>query len=114
LTALVLQFSAALFGWAVNLFLFDQVVLSIKHQFIKVLLFTLLCFSYFFPFIHARFSSESIGGSFFVLGLALVLKAKHDAVLDKVRCLFVIGVIMGLAFLCRFQMAFAMLGLFFG
>jgi phosphatidylinositol glycan class B len=113
LTALILQISAALFGWTVNLLLYNQVALSIRHQYIKILLCALFCFCYFFPFIHSRFSSESVGGSFFILGIVLILKAKHDIVRDTACQQLITGFIMGLAFLCRFQIAFAILGLFF-
>jgi phosphatidylinositol glycan class B len=63
---------------------------------------------WFFPYLHAHFSAESISGSLFFLGLALIWQAK-----EKDRNLFLVlgGLLLGTAFVCRYQTGFLILGL---
>ena len=64
-------------------------------------------FLWFIPFLNVRFSSETWSGLFFLLALAFVLKKS-----SKKSSLFSTGILLGLSFLFRFQIAFAILGLF--
>lgn len=59
-----------------------------------------IVFSYLFwflPFINVRFSSEAWAGLFFLLAVAIALKNKPSY--------FLIGIFLGVSFLCRFQSA---------
>lgn len=71
-----------------------------KHFGLALMLGTLL---YFFPYIHVRPSGESLGGSLFFAGVALFL------LLDRQKA-WITGAVLGFAFLCRFQMGFAIAG----
>lgn len=64
-------------------------------------------FLWFIPFLSARFSSENYSGIFFLLGLALFLENKQTLLRP-----LLIGIVMGISFLFRYQLAFAMMGLF--
>jgi len=64
-------------------------------------------FLWFIPFLSVRFSSETWAGLLFLLALTLLLKN-----INKKIPYFQIGILLGLSFLFRFQMAFALLGLF--
>ena len=62
-----------------------------------------LCLFYFFDFLGARTSGENLGASFFVFGLALVMEDGWLAALGA-------GLLFGVSFEFRYQMAFAILG----
>ena len=64
-------------------------------------------FLWFIPYLNARFSSESWSGLLFLLALAFILKNPV-----KKSTFFTIGVLLGIGFLLRFQIAFAIIGLF--
>jgi phosphatidylinositol glycan class B len=71
----------------------------------------LLCLFWFLPFLHARTSSESLAGSFFVLAVAWVaLTLPRAGTMDcgvtrgRLTCA---GALLGLSFFCRFQMGIA-------
>lgn len=75
----------------------------------------LLCLFWFLPFLHARTSSESLAGSFFVLAVAVAARALAHAdapaganTETHARWrLALSGALMGLSFFCRFQMGIA-------
>ncbi|UEG48538.1 hypothetical protein LK994_07800 [Ferruginibacter lapsinanis] len=52
---------------------------------------------WFLPFLNVRFSSETWSGLFFLWATAIVVKNKNEN--------FLIGVLLGISFLCRFQTA---------
>lgn len=70
---------------------------------------------FFLPLLDARFSSESVSGSFFTLGLALLLWSCSSSLSKKyIPWLWAgAGVILSLAFFARFQVAFLIIGLLF-
>ncbi len=63
-------------------------------------------FLWFLPFLNVRFSSETYSGIFLLLAVSFVIREynKHASYL-------IIGGLLGLSFLFRFQIAFAVLGL---
>ena len=65
-------------------------------------------FLWFIPFLSVRFASETWSGLFFLLALSFVLANS-----TKKQTFFTIGIFLGISFLFRFQIAFAILGLFF-
>jgi phosphatidylinositol glycan class B len=60
------------------------------------------------PYLNARLSSETVGASVFVIGVVVVARAIDDR--HRTR-LFAGGLLLGLAFCIRFQLAFMLLGL---
>jgi GPI mannosyltransferase 3 len=64
-------------------------------------------FTWFLPFLNVRFSSETWSGISFLLALSFVIRNKNSY-----RTYFILGCLLGLSFLFRFQIAFAGLGLF--
>ena len=60
----------------------------------------------FLPYLFVRTSSEALSAAFFAIGLALTLGEKSN------RRLMLAGLFCGLAFECRYQIAFMGLGLF--
>ncbi len=63
-------------------------------------------FLWFIPFLSVRFSSETWAGIFLVGGVTLVLgNQRHH------RAYALMGALLGLSFLCRYQVAFSVLGL---
>ena len=64
-------------------------------------------FLWFIPYLSVRFSSETWSGLVLLLSLALILKNPV-----KKSTFFTIGILLGIGFLLRFQIAFAIVGLF--
>lgn len=62
---------------------------------------------WFIPFISVRFSSETWSGLLFLLSLTIYLNPEHP----KLRP-YLLGIVLGLSFLFRFQIAFAFIGFF--
>jgi phosphatidylinositol glycan class B len=69
-----------------------------KYYFIFTFLF------WFFPFLAARFSSEILSGAFMLLGLSYMLRSQ-----GKISG-YIVGGCFGLAFLSRYQIGFALIG----
>jgi GPI mannosyltransferase 3 len=67
----------------------------------------LFCLLWFFPFIHARISSEALSGSIFSIGFFLYFLKEHYPALDKPFGLRLIGFILGMSVIIRFQLGFA-------
>jgi len=63
---------------------------------------------WFFTYLHARFSAEGISGSLFFLGLGCTWYAKER---KNNYLLYLSGLLLGLAFVCRYQTAFMIAGL---
>jgi len=82
-----------------------------KHQFENQTIRKGYCllsyFLWFIPFLSVRFASETWSGLFFLLALSLIIKNSA-----KKHSLLTIGILLGISFLFRFQIAFAILGLF--
>ncbi len=65
-------------------------------------------FLWFLPFLNVRFSSETWSGLLFLLASAIL--AGYDR--NKRNTLLLPGFLLGLSFLCRFQIAFLIIGLY--
>ncbi len=115
--ALIVRIMAAFVGWASGALLCLYALRWIQDEAAKRLLIWLTCFLWFLPYLHARFSSESLSGSFLFVGVVLVLigneirnetnKKWHERTLYAL----VGGVMLGLSFVMRFQSAIAAGGL---
>lgn len=112
-TILILQIFSAIFGLVVNLMLFNEVKKSIPDWRVRLLLLYLLMFYYFFPLMHSRFSSESISGSMFLVGLLMVLKLEEKSSVGNLIFCLGVGGVLGFSFLIRFQIAFLIIGIVF-
>jgi GPI mannosyltransferase 3 len=61
------------------------------------------------PYFHARLSSENFSSNLFLLALTLILQSRNEK--PKLRLLLLAGFLAGIAFVCRFQFVFMMVGL---
>jgi phosphatidylinositol glycan class B len=83
----------------------------------KKTLFLVTCFFWFFPYYHCRFSSENYAGLAFFAAVAILLWTPLSAAAGDASGrgrplrFLAAGFLMGLAFFFRFQMAFAVAGL---
>jgi len=98
---------ATILGWLSLLYLVQYFVKSEKYISNNVVL-LLSILIWFVPYIHARFSAESVSGSVFSIALTYWLnKEKVDRI--TLWQYFLVGFIMCSTFLLRFQMAIAVL-----
>ncbi|MBZ4192660.1 hypothetical protein [Niabella beijingensis] len=105
-TALVLRLATALLSlWAILRFI-RVVRPAFKGKWL--IAFVLMSFLiWYLPYLNVRFSSETWSGLFFLLGLSYVAGAEK---LSRVQALFC-GLLLGIAFLCRYQVAIMIIGL---
>ncbi len=68
----------------------------------------MLPFMGFLPYLFVRTASETISAAFFTLGLVLAVQAARSGSLRRIAAA---GILCGLAFECRYQSAFLILGL---
>lgn len=66
---------------------------------------------WFVPYLQVRFSSECWSGLVFLAAVSMLLPQEEGGVL-RPRALFVAGALLGLSFFFRFQLGFAILGIF--
>ena len=71
----------------------------------RIFMFAALNFLWFSPFLHVHASSESVAASFFIWGLAIIIRSQNLPVFRNIDALLV-GLLWGLAFESRFQIAF--------
>lgn len=83
-----------------------QTIGEIKNPYLHIPYILLSFFLWFIPVISVRFSSETWSGLFFLLAVASLFQQK-----DKEVPFLKIGIWLGLSFLFRYQMVFAMIGL---
>lgn len=78
----------------------------------SLLLSFLLCFLWFLPFLHARYSSENYSGIFMIYALYFFFCRNQETPRSEFLFLIVSGLFWGLAFECRFQTGFAAFAFF--
>jgi GPI mannosyltransferase 3 len=106
---------SALFGWMALWSLLWVTLSWITGDLLKKVAIWTTTLLWFLPYLSARTSSESWGGSFFFLGLALllsktrILDARPRCALEPLRA-FCVGLLWGLAFEFRFQVVLMCLG----
>lgn len=105
--ALCLRLLTAIFALIAIHFFVQQTKHLFKNQVIQKGYILLSYFLWFIPFLSVRFASETWSGLLFLLGLTLVLKNSN-----KKTTFLSIGILLGCSFLFRFQIAFAIFGLF--
>jgi phosphatidylinositol glycan class B len=95
-----LRLFAAVLGWF-STFIFSFVALRwVQKPELKKWVLIVASFLWFLPFIHCRFSAESLGGSFFFLALALQLGMSRRQGINLILC----GIGYGMAYVFRLQM----------
>ncbi len=104
--AFVLRLITALFSVLAIYFFTNSCKAQIQKKYWKLFL-ILSYFIWFLPFINVRFSSETWSGLFLLLSLGLIFRDK-----TRIQSFISLGLLLGLAFLFRFQIAFAVLGIF--
>ncbi len=106
--ALILRLISVVFAWLA----LSVVVLKSKNFGVSLtnqkLLACLSMLLWFIPYTACRFSNENWSGFLFCLGVVMLLK---DREIKKMEFLLA-GTLVGLSYLCRFQIAFAIVGLF--
>jgi phosphatidylinositol glycan class B len=103
--AFVLRLISALFSITVIFFFIQNTKGFIKNKSVRTAYYLLSFFLWFIPMISVRFSSETWSGLFFLLSLTYFLKDSNDE-----KTPYKIGILFGISFLFRFQIAFAVLG----
>jgi len=108
--ATIFRILAGLFSLFCIYYLIKALLPSIntKYQSLFVFFSFLL---YFIPYIAVRFSSETFSACFFVIALALTIQKYHSQ--EKIGLMdnLLIGILLGLSFVLRYQAAFLILGL---
>jgi phosphatidylinositol glycan class B len=102
---LILRFLSALF----SIFSVYQLSKVLENEIdapkLKNYLWLFSYFSWFLLFLHVRFSSEGWSASAWILGVAYILKSPKEN-----HSFFIAGIWLGLAFVFRYQLGFAILG----
>lgn len=100
-----LRISTGLFGlWVYVIFLQTWVNREVQAKGIPVLLALSAFFLWFMPYLLVRFSSENLSSLFFLWGLAHYFSNREN------KQLVFVGLLLGLSFTFRFQMAIAVAG----
>lgn len=104
------------FVWATMFRLFSALLGSLSLLFFVLIykdkrrektLIILSSILWFLPFIHARISSEGVGGSLFCIGVALFLLPLRGFKKNTTLYFLMTGFLLGLSFLVRFQLGFS-------
>ncbi len=103
--AFLLRLLSALLAIIVISFFVQNTKGFIKNESVKIAYYLLSFFLWFIPVISVRFSSETWSGLFFLLSLALFFNDSNNKIKP-----FKVGLTLGISFLFRFQIAFAILG----
>jgi phosphatidylinositol glycan class B len=103
--AFVLRLITGLFAVLAIYYFTDSCKAQIHEKYRKLFL-VLSYFVWFLPFINVRFSSETWSGLFLLLSLGIILRDKTG-----IKSFITLGILLGLGFLFRFQVAFAILGI---
>jgi phosphatidylinositol glycan class B len=88
------------------LFVLNTGVKRLTFKYIPLVVLGISTLFWFMPFLGARFSSESFSGFLLLLALGMLRSKNHTS-----STIFAVGVILGVSFLARFQIAFCLLGL---
>lgn len=99
-------FSALLSLYAIRLII-DLYQSRFKHERTRFWFLILSFFIWFSVYNNVRFSSENWAGNLFVIGFALMMKAKRPV---KIWTYLLVGALFGLSFVIRYQSAFLILG----
>jgi phosphatidylinositol glycan class B len=110
LQAQVIRVCTALF-MLFCIYMFVESTVDMIPQNYRNLYYIMSYFLCFIPYIAVRFSSETMGAGFFLIGLALTLNELKFK--NKIRWFYwiLIGLMLGLSYIHRFQIAFFIIGL---
>jgi phosphatidylinositol glycan class B len=106
-SAFVLRLVSCVLGWLVlAIVVVNCAKLGVpeKHQKLVAII---SMFLWFTPYLVCRFSNENWSGIFFCFGLLAI--ALNDS--SSFKYYFLSGLLVGISYLCRFQIAFALIGL---
>ena len=104
--ALFLRLITALLSLSIIYYFANTCKKIVSPEYWKLFL-VLSYFLWFLPFLNVRFSSETWSGIFLLLSISLVLRNYRSI---SAYCL--IGAVLGISFLFRYQIAFSIIGLF--
>lgn len=103
--AFILRFITGMLAIAA-IYLFSNTFASQIASHHRKWFFVLSYFLWFIPFLSVRYSSEIWSGIFFLIAFSLLFKNKNT-----VSTNLLVGLILGMSFICRFQIGFAIFGL---
>ncbi|MFN5372538.1 MAG: glycosyltransferase family 39 protein [Bacteroidia bacterium] len=105
-----LRFISLVFGFISLLLLHRLADVFRLNKTQSIVLSFLLGMGWFFPYLHARFSSENFSGIFLIFALYFAFRKGLEKTNFAARDWFFSGICWGLAFEFRFQIGFAALG----
>ena len=108
--ASIIRMLQALFSFIVTVQLLKFLEKEIVSNSAKLWLWAFGLLFWCLPYFHARFSSENFSETIFIWALLLVLKPK--AIKSPYVSFLTAGLLFGIAFVCRFQLCFMILGVF--
>lgn len=111
---LILQLFSALLGWLSLLLFCKEASLWFSREPPAKIVLAASSLFWIFPYVHARYSSESWSGSLFFLALSLLLMTSRKSRLGTRKGIFrflFTGLLFGLAFIIRFQTGLMIAGL---
>jgi phosphatidylinositol glycan class B len=111
--AMLLRIISAIISLYCTYLLIITLIPEVKSDYLKMWFIFLSLMIWFLPYLHVRFSSENWSGIFFWIGFALLLtikseKQKSENIYSKI---FIAGLILGLAFILRYQIGLSIGGL---
>ncbi len=101
----LLRLLSAIFAIIVIFYFVQNTKIFIKNESVKIAYYLLSFFLWFIPIISIRFSSETWSGLLFILSLTIFINDSNNKTTP-----FIIGLLFGISFLFRFQIAFAIFG----
>jgi phosphatidylinositol glycan class B len=108
-----LRLIITLLGWLVICKLALLLLPDFSTEKGKILFIGMILFLWFVPYLNVRFSSENAAGISFLWVLYFLLKPLASTIQKRTTSFLLIGMLLGLSFFFRFQMAFAVIGLGF-
>jgi len=109
--ALILRLISALLSWYIICKLCMQFIKEFSSELARKLFLFLSLFLWFIPFLSVRFSSENYAAIAFLIAIYLILRSEFTSPKNKYFYFGLVGLILGLSFFFRFQIAFSIIGL---
>lgn len=103
--AQILRISTAILALLIIQFFIKRTEHRIQNKKIRIYYHLLSYFLWFIPLLNVRFSSETWSNLFFILSISIYLNTKKN-----IKKYFLLGICLGLSFLFKYQISFAIIG----
>jgi phosphatidylinositol glycan class B len=110
--AMVLRLISALLSWIVLVKLSNLLLKNFSSEKSKKIFLVLSFFLWFVPLLSVRFSSENWSAITFFAAIYFILRFVDSKTISKTSQLIFAGLLLGFSFFFRFQIGFAIMGLF--